>query len=73
MADRDIASIVWHEQGHRIDVKYFEGDAEHFSGSRDVAAVLAREEGLGLVPTPEDTVRWARDPDTRSVKPGDPA
>jgi len=61
MAQREIATIVWHIQGHYIDVVYTSSEPERLIGSQDKAADLAQEAGLRLVPTTDGTVRWIRD------------
>jgi hypothetical protein len=62
MADREIVSLVWHRRGLQIEVGYVEGEPEHWIGSGVVAAVLAGDAGLSLIPTSDDAVRWVRDP-----------
>jgi hypothetical protein len=62
MADREIVSLVWHRSGLQIEVGYVEGEPEHWIGSGVVAAVLAGDAGLSLIPTSDDAVRWVRGP-----------
>ena len=42
MAEREIACVVWHQEGHRIEVLYAEGKPDHLFGSELVATELAR-------------------------------
>jgi hypothetical protein len=62
MTGREIVSLVWHRSGLQIEVGYAEGDPEHWIGSDVVAAVLASDAGLHLMPSSDDAVRWVRDP-----------
>ncbi len=64
MAEREIVSLVWHRSDLQIEVGYAEGDPEHWIGSDVVAAVLAGDAGLSLVPSSDGGVRWVRDPDS---------
>ena len=65
MAEREIACVVWHQAGHRIEVIYVEGKPDHLFGSEAVASELARDTGLQLILTPDDTRRWGvRESDT---------
>jgi hypothetical protein len=65
MAEREIASIVWHQVGHHIDVIYVEGEPDRITGAQIVATQLAESVGLAVVPTPPGTIRWIRHPETR--------
>jgi hypothetical protein len=69
MHEREIASIVWHQLGHRIEVIYVEGEPDHITGAQIVAAQLAESVGLAIVTTPPGTLRWVRDPETWFVPP----
>jgi len=60
--EREIASVVWHQRGHDIEVIYVEGDVEHLVGSEAITTVLAADAGLSITPTTDSTVRWVRDP-----------
>ncbi len=60
MAGYELVSIVWHQQGHRIDLNYVRGAPEHMIGSEAITALLAQDAGLDAVPTPDDTRRWVR-------------
>ena len=64
MPEREIASIVWHQAGHHIDVIYVDGDPERLVRPEMYAAELALKEKLRVVPTADGTVRWVQDPDT---------
>jgi hypothetical protein len=65
MPERQIASVVWHQVGHHIEVIYVEGDLDHLFGPEEKAAELAANAGLGVpLPTPDGMVRWVHDPDT---------
>jgi hypothetical protein len=72
MSDREIVSLVWHRRGLQIEVGYVEGDPEHWIGSDVVAAVLADDAGLRLMPSLDETVRWVRDPDSAATAPRRP-
>jgi hypothetical protein len=69
MAQREIATIVWHQLGHHIDVIYVEGEPDNIIGAQIVAAQLAESVGLAMVPTPPGTIRWTRHPGTRQPPP----
>jgi hypothetical protein len=58
MAGYELVSIVWHQQGHVIDLNYVHGEPEHMIGSEAITAMLAKDAGLDAVPTPDDTSRW---------------
>jgi hypothetical protein len=60
MVEREIAGVVWHQRGHRIEVIYVEGAADHFVGTEAIAGVLADDAGLSLVASPVDFRRWSR-------------
>jgi hypothetical protein len=61
---REIVSIVWSQKGHLIDISYDVGDTDQLEGAHQLAAELAADAGLSLVPTRDGTVRWVkRDPD----------
>jgi hypothetical protein len=66
MLKSEIASVVWHEQGHRIEVIYVEGDPDYMQGDELVISQMAENEGLSLVATSPDIRRWVRHltPDT---------
>ena len=65
MAEREIASIVWHEESDRVDLIYVEGRPDRLIGARQVVAELAENVGLVSVPAPPGTVRWERRPAPR--------
>jgi hypothetical protein len=46
VGEREIASIVWHDRGHRIEVIYVEGESKNMFGPASVATTLAEEVGL---------------------------
>jgi len=58
MAGYGLVSIVWHQQGHRIDLNYVHGEPEHMMGSEAITTMLAKDAGLDVVPPPDDTRRW---------------
>ena len=62
MAERDIASIVWHKKGDQVDLHYVEGEPDRLVGAESVVAELADGVGLTLVPSPPGTIRWVRIP-----------
>jgi len=57
---RQIVSIVWHGKTHQIDVAYDVGETDHLEGPHQLAAELAADADLSLVPTRDGTVRWIR-------------
>ena len=57
--EREVVSIVWHENGHHIWLTFLEGDVKHFSGTESYATELAQMAGLDLVYRNDRTVRWA--------------
>jgi len=59
MSNRVIHSILWHGN-HFIDVTYDVGETDLLIGSREMAADLAQDEGLVVVPTEDQTVLWVR-------------
>ena len=61
---RQIASVIWHQQGHHIEVIYVEGEPDRIMGAEAVAADLARSAGLTLVSTRNGVFRWLRSTDT---------
>jgi hypothetical protein len=64
---RRIVSVVWHQKGHLIEVSYDVGDADQLEGAHQLAAELAADADLTLVPTRDGTVRWVKkDPDDQS-------
>ena len=60
MAGCELVDIVWHQQGHRIDLNYVHGEADHMIGSEAITAFFAADAGLDAVPTPDDTRRWVQ-------------
>jgi len=60
VAKREIASVLWHQQGNYIKVVYVGGDPEHLVGNQAMAAELAENAGLKRVPTNDGTLRWVR-------------
>jgi len=60
VAEREIASIVWHEAGELVDLIYAEGDPDRLVGSQDVVVELAESLDLVSVPTVPGTMRWVR-------------
>lgn len=41
-----IARVVWHQQGHRIEVIYDEGDPDLLEGDESIVSTMAENEGL---------------------------
>jgi hypothetical protein len=76
VVEREIAGLLWHQRGHRIEVIYVEGAADHFVGTEAIAAVLADDAGLSLVASPVDYRRWSRrgplDPEAAEASVGAP-
>jgi hypothetical protein len=60
VAEREIVSIIWHQQGDQVDLVYLEGESDRLVGAQDVVAELARSAGLVSVPSASGTIRWVR-------------
>jgi hypothetical protein len=60
---RDIVAVVWKELGNRIEVTYAEGESDRVRAGPAVAADIARDAGLTVVPTRDGMARWEKDPD----------
>jgi hypothetical protein len=56
----EIASVVWLQPGHRIEVTYEEGDSDFLEGDELVISQMAENEGLWSVPTSDGSRRWVR-------------
>jgi len=68
MADREIVGVVWHTLSHQIDIIYGCGTREHVQGPHRLAAALAADAGLELMPARSGVVSWVRpqpDPEGR--------
>ena len=63
---REVIGIIWRE-GNRVDVTYAHGDVDRVLASLDIVTGMAAEEGLILVPTPDGTMRWVKDPHAWNV------
>ena len=60
MLKGEISSVVWHREGHRIEVHYLDGDPDYLEGDELIVSRMAENEGMWLVPTPEGVLRWVR-------------
>jgi hypothetical protein len=58
MRKGETASVVWHRQGHRIEVHYVEGDPDYLERDELVIGHMTENEGMWLVPTSDGTRRW---------------
>ena len=67
MAEREIISIIWHQQGDQVDLVYLAGESDRLVGAQDVVAELARSVGLVSVPSASGTIRWVRPTDTATT------
>jgi hypothetical protein len=56
----EIASLVWYEESHRIEVNYVEGGPDYLECEEPVIREMAEDEGLSLVPTSNGVRRWVR-------------
>jgi hypothetical protein len=56
----EIIEIVWRQVDHHIEVFYASGDSSLLVSSHEVAAKLAADVGLILVPSRDLTVRWCK-------------
>jgi hypothetical protein len=63
---REVIGIVW-RKGNRVEVTYAGGDVDGAVASLDIVTAMAAEEGLILVPTPDGTMRWVKDPPAWNV------
>jgi len=61
-SQREIVGIVWKALGNRIEVTYSAGEPERMRAGERVAAHIARDAGLTVVPTGEGMTRWEKDP-----------
>ena len=52
-----------HEPGHRVVVIYPDGESEGYAGSLLDACELARSQGLTVVLTSDESIRWERPPE----------
>jgi hypothetical protein len=70
LTDRQVDSLVTSLLGTAdkglidIVITYSDGSVEEFEGSLLDASETARRFGLTVVPTPDDTIRWLRNPDS---------
>jgi len=60
MPKGEIECVVWHEQGHRIEVTYVWGDPDYLEGDEMVVSQMAENEGLCLAPSVDEPRRWVR-------------
>jgi hypothetical protein len=60
MLKGEISSVVWHREGHRIELNYFEGDPDYLEGDELVISQMAENEGMWSVPTSGESRRWVR-------------
>jgi len=65
MTEREIVSVVWHEQNDLIYVTYVEEEPDRMVATQAVATEFAREAGLSLVAAPNGISRWVREPETQ--------
>lgn len=63
MTEREIISIIWHQQGDQVDLVYLEGESDRLVGAQQVVAELAQSVGLVSVPSASGTIRWVRPAD----------
>jgi len=70
MSESEIDTLVWYEKRHRMVVTYGDGRPDRIVATERVAAMLADDAGLVLVPSPPGMVRWVRDPDSEALSRG---
>lgn len=61
--EREIVRVVWKELGNRIEVIYADGESDRVRASQLVAADIAKDAGLTVVPTRDGMARWVKDPE----------
>jgi hypothetical protein len=61
--EREIVSVVWKELGNRIEVTYAEGEPEKVKAGQPLAADIAKDAGLTVVPTRDGMARRVKNPD----------
>jgi hypothetical protein len=55
-----VDSVDW-ARGNLVRITYADGSSMPVIAAQTVATVIARDAGLRVIPSPEGTVRWARD------------
>jgi hypothetical protein len=65
---REIIGVVWKELGNRIVVTYAEGESDRVRAGLPVAADIAKDAGLTVVPTRGGMAQWVKDPDTWNME-----
>jgi len=64
MVKHEIDHVVWYDKRGCMVLSYGDGESDRIVATKRIAAKLAQEVGLLLVPTAAGTVLWVRDPDT---------
>ena len=61
---QQIDQVFWYQRRDCMVVTYRDGEADRLAATESVAASLAVDAGLVLVPTRPGVVRWARNPES---------
>ncbi len=56
----EIASLVWYEESHCIEVNYIDGEPDYLEGEERVIREMAEDDGLWSVRTSNGIRRWIR-------------
>jgi hypothetical protein len=71
MEDLAIDSVIWRQLGNLIEVIYADWHSVQSRGDRLMAAKIAEDAALQIVPAPDGIAKWVRDPGAaRTVPPG---
>jgi hypothetical protein len=65
---RVIVGVVWKELGNRIVVTYAEGESDRVRAGLRVAAEIAGDAGLTVVPTRDGMAQWVKNADTGNTQ-----
>jgi hypothetical protein len=60
MLKDEIASVVWYEESHRIEVNYIDSEPDYLEGEERIVREMAEDEGMQLVSTSGGIRRWVR-------------
>ena len=60
MLKGEIASVVWYQQGHGIEVTYLDAEPDYLEGDERVIREMAEDEGMWSMPASAGIRRWVR-------------